>query len=193
MLNNVQRRALLAAARASIDARVTGRALPVPAASGFPTASGVFVTVKVLGALRGCLGTLDCRHDLLREIARCAADAASADPRFMPITADQLPGLTVEVSILGPLEPIDPFRSGAVIVGVHGLAIERGRHRGLLLPQVASERNWTVEQFLAQTCVKANLPPDAWRHGALVYRFDAEVFGADDCGEASEGRNPSDG
>jgi uncharacterized protein len=183
MLNSEQRRAVLAAARASIDARVTGRASPMPAASGFPTASGVFVTVKVLGDLRGCLGTLDCRHDLLRETARCAADAASADPRFLPITADQLPGLTVEVSILGPLERIDPLSDGAVIVGVHGLVIEQGRNRGLLLPQVASERHWTVEQFLGQTCIKANLPPDAWRHGAIVYRFDAEVFRADNGGD----------
>ena len=178
MLNSEQRRAVLAVARASIEARVAGRAFPLAMPSGLPPASGVFVTVKVLGDLRGCLGTLECRHDLLHEIARCAADAASADPRFLPVTAEQLPGLTVEVSILGPLERIDPHGSGAVIVGVHGLVIEQGRHRGLLLPQVASERRWTVEQFLDQTCVKATLPPGAWRHGAIVYRFAAEVVGA---------------
>jgi AmmeMemoRadiSam system protein A len=183
MLNSEQRRAVLSVAHASIDARVAGRPYSVGLVSGLPPAAGVFVTVKVLGELRGCLGTLECRHDLQHEIARCAADAASADPRFMPVTVEQLSGLTVEVSILGPLERIDPLASGAVIVGVHGLVIEQGRHRGLLLPQVASERRWTVEQFLDQTCIKANLPPGAWRHGAVVYRFAAEVFGADDCGE----------
>jgi len=178
MLNDDQRRAVLAVARASIEACVARRPLTVAVPSGLPPASGVFVTVKIRGDLRGCLGTLDCRQDLLQEIARCAADAASQDPRFAPITSDQLPAMSVEVSILGPLERIDPRLPGAVIVGTHGLVVEQGRHRGLLLPQVASERRWTAAQFLDQTCVKANLPPDAWQRDAIIYRFDAEVFGA---------------
>ena len=180
MLNDTQRRAAIAAARASIEARVAGRTAAMPvSAGGLPPASGVFVTVKVQGDLRGCLGTLECRRHLLHEIARCAADAASEDPRFVPITEAQLADLSIEVSILGPLERIDPLAPGSVIVGTHGLVVEQGRHRGLLLPQVASERRWTAETFLDHTCIKANLQPGAWRGGGtIVYRFEAEVFGA---------------
>ena len=68
-------------------------------------------------------------------------------------------------------------RPDAFTIGVHGLVVEQGLHRGLLLPQVATEWGWTREQFLRQTCVKAGLPPDAWRNGARVFRFAAEVFG----------------
>ena len=79
--------------------------------------------------------------------------------------------------MLGPLEPIDPLDSGAIVVGTHGLVVEQGARRGLLLPQVATEWKWEREEFLAQTCIKAGLPRDAWRRGATVYRFDADVFG----------------
>ena len=78
--------------------------------------------------------------------------------------------------MLGPLEPIVP-RPDAFTIGVHGLVVEQDVHRGLLLPQVATEWGWDAEQFLRQTCVKAGLPPAAWRQGARVYRFAAEVFG----------------
>ena len=80
------------------------------------------------------------------------------------------------LSVLGPLEPIDA-RSDAFTVGVHGLVAEQGFHRGLLLPQVATEWGWDGEQFLRQTCIKAGLAPDAWHRGARFFRFAAEVFG----------------
>jgi uncharacterized protein (TIGR00296 family) len=79
--------------------------------------------------------------------------------------------------VLGPLERIDPLAEDALTIGLHGLVVEQGRHRGLLLPQVATEWQWNVQQFLRQTCRKAGLTPDAWEHGATVYRFAAEVFG----------------
>ena len=85
--------------------------------------------------------------------------------------------MSLEVSVLGPLEPIDPTDAGAIAIGRHGLVVEQGHRRGLLLPQVATEWGWTVDEFLRQTCVKAGLAPDAWRHGARIWRFDAEVFG----------------
>ena len=166
---------LLELARRSVVARVTGGRVAVSPASPFPPASGVFVTVKVGGHLRGCLGTLECRN-LATDVARCAADAASDDPRFPPLSTTELPALSVEVSLLGPLERIDPHDPDAIAIGRHGLVVEQGRQRGLLLPQVASERAWTADEFLSQTCVKAGLPSDAWRHGAAVYRFSADVF-----------------
>ena len=137
----------------------------------------MFVTVKTHGELRGCLGTLQCAGGLAGEVARCAADAASDDPRFPPVSPAELPGLSIDVSVLGPLEPIDRPHPDAIVIGRHGLVVEQGRRRGLLLPQVATEWGWTAEQFLRQTCLKAGLPPDAWQRGASVFRFEAEVFG----------------
>jgi len=180
LLTDDQRHALVSLARAAVDAQVTGGRLPAPPAMLLPDASGVFVTVKSDDELRGCLGTLACPPGhLAEEVVRCAADAASRDPRFNPVVPDELPDLGVEVSVLGPLESIDPQAPGAVVVGRHGLVVEQGRRRGLLLPQVATEWGWTADQFLRQTCVKAGLAPDAWQRGAQVWRFSADVFGAD--------------
>jgi AmmeMemoRadiSam system protein A len=177
VLTELQQRVLVDAARHAVAARVTGERLVPPAPADLPEASGVFVTVKHKGLLRGCLGTLDYLENLGADVVRCAADAASKDPRFSPVTPQELQDLSVEVSVLGPLERIDPVTPDAIVIGRHGLVIEQGERRGLLLPQVAEERHWTVEEFLSQTCVKARLAPDAWRHGAEVFRFEAQVFG----------------
>ena len=176
MLTSEQRRALLDLARSSIAAQVTGTGAGAPGPLEFPDASGVFVTIKRGGQLRGCLGTLQNRAGLAAEVVRCAAESASEDPRFPPVSREELPELTVEISVLGPLESIDA-RPDAFTIGVHGLVAEQGFHRGLLLPQVATEWGWDNEQFLRQTCVKAGLPPDTWRRGVRFYRFAAEVFG----------------
>ena len=177
MLTDLQKQALLDLARRVVSSHVSG--LPVPSSLGvdLPDASGVFVTIKRRGELRGCLGTLECTRGLAAEVSRCAADAASEDPRFPPVARDELPQIALEISVLGPLEPIDPGREDALTIGRHGLVAEQGHRRGLLLPQVATEWGWTREQFLRQTCVKAGLAPDAWEHGARISRFDAEVFG----------------
>jgi uncharacterized protein len=177
MLTDRQRRELVDAARQSVLVCVGLSTTPPNPPSDLPEASGVFVTLKSGGRLRGCLGTLQNVASLGDEVIRCAADAARCDPRFSPIDASEVPTLTVEVSVLGPLERIDPRSPEAITVGRHGLVIELGHQRGLLLPQVATEWGWTREEFLLHTCKKANLPPDAWRHGAEVYRFDADVFG----------------
>jgi AmmeMemoRadiSam system protein A len=175
MLADQERRALLDLARNSIIACVMGRSVADPDFE-LPEASGVFVTIKRGGALRGCLGTLEIRRGLAREVARCAIESARDDPRFPPVATDELPELRLEISILGPLEAIDP-RPDAFIIGRHGLVIEEGGSRGLLLPQVAVEWGWTSEQFLRQICTKAGLRPEAWQRGARLYRFTAEVFG----------------
>jgi AmmeMemoRadiSam system protein A len=177
MLTDAQKHALVDLARRSVTAQVTGAGAPVMPALDLPDASGVFVTLTEHGELRGCLGTLQCRRGLAREVARSAADAARQDPRFPPVTAGELPDLSVEVSVLGPLEAIDPRDPDAITVGRHGLVAEQGSRRGLLLPQVATEWGWTTRQFLDHTCVKAGLPADAWEHGARISRFEAEVFG----------------
>ena len=179
MFSEQQKRALVEIARAAVTEAASsgGHVRLAEQASDFPEASGAFVTLKRNGRLRGCIGTLECRRSLPEEVARVAQSAAREDPRFEPLRASELEGLDVEVSVLGPLEAIDPHDPNAFEIGRHGLVVEQGTRRGLLLPQVATEWNWDREQFLSQTCLKAGLPPDAWRHGARVHRFEAVVFG----------------
>lgn len=177
MLDEGRRRALLAIARRAVASAAAGVAVEDPEPLDVPEASGLFVTLKRRGELRGCLGTLQCERPLAEEVARTAGDSALRDPRFPPVAAGELPELSIQISVLGPLERIDPADEGAVVIGRDGLVVEDGVRRGLLLPQVAVEWGWTPEQFLRQTCRKASLAEDAWQHGARVYRFEAEVFG----------------
>ena len=170
--------ALLRIARDAVASEVAGAPVESSAAAGeLPGASGVFVTLKRRGELRGCIGTLQCRAGLAEEVARTARESATQDPRFPPVSPPEIPELSLEISVLGPLAPIDPTEEDAIVVGRHGLVVEQGLHRGLLLPQVATEWGWNAEQFLRQTCRKAGLPDEAWRHGARFFRFSAEVFG----------------
>ena len=180
MFSDAQQRALVEIARSAVRAAIGGirAAAPPPEdLAGLPEATGAFVTLKRDGQLRGCIGTLQCRSTLPEEIARVAVSAAREDPRFDAVSVAELDDLDVEVSVLGPLEPIDPQDPAAFDIGRHGLVVEEGHRRGLLLPQVATEWGWGREQFLSQTCVKAGLAPDRWQRGAKVYRFAADVFG----------------
>jgi len=173
------RQALLVLARETIAAHLRGAVRPKEAPrSTLDVPAGVFVTVKVHGHLRGCIGILEPHHQSLRDVVQhCAVAAAFEDPRFSALRADELPATTLEVSVLSNFRTIsDPAE---IAVGQHGLIVERGPNRGLLLPQVAVEHGWTVEQFLEHTCRKAGLPGDAWRSGATVEAFEAQVFGED--------------
>jgi AmmeMemoRadiSam system protein A len=178
MFTEEQQRTLVEIARRAIARSVNGSEPgDVPTIPGLPEATGAFVTLKKRGALRGCIGTLECRRTLPEEVARVAVSAAREDPRFEPVRPSELADLDVEVSVLGPLEPIDPHDPAAIEIGRHGLVVEQGWRRGLLLPQVATEWGWDRETFLAHTCAKAGLPHDCWRTGARVFRFAADVFG----------------
>jgi AmmeMemoRadiSam system protein A len=180
MFTEAEQRALVEIARAAVTEAITGRHVEVArpdTLDRLPPASGAFVTLKRDGQLRGCIGTLECRRPLAEEIARAAVSAAREDPRFDPLRPAELDDLDIEVSVLGPLEAIDPHDAGSIDIGRHGLVVEQGNRRGLLLPQVAPEWGWGREEFLAQTCKKASLPLDAWKRGAAVYRFAADVFG----------------
>lgn len=175
MIDSETQRALLGIARAALEARVRGEPTPpLPVGLDFAGA-GVFVTVFCAGELRGCLGSLDAGDSLLEAIVRLAEDVAREDYRFAPLALHELEGVTLDVSILTPPIPVaDPL---TIVVGRDGLIVEHGRHRGLLLPQVAVEHGWDRETLLNQTCVKAGLQPDAWKNGARILRFEAEVFG----------------
>lgn len=178
MFSPAERRALLRLARAAVAARVGGTVPPAPASEDVPEVhAGAFVTLRRRsGELRGCIGHIEADRPVGEVITRVAASAATEDPRFMPVVAAELAGLELEVSVMGPLERIDPRDPAQIEIGRNGLVIEQGRHRGLLLPQVATEWNWDREEFLSHLCSKAGLPRDAWKTGATVYRFEAEVF-----------------
>jgi AmmeMemoRadiSam system protein A len=165
---------LLALARAALEAQVTRGKAPPIAADLVVAGSGAFVTVHCDRRLRGCLGTLEASGNLAPAIVRLARDVAHLDYRFPAIVVDELPRLSLEVSILSPRELVsDPL---TIEIGRDGLIVEQGSRRGLLLPQVATDHGWDSATFLAQTCVKAGLRADAWQHGATVWRFTADVF-----------------
>ncbi len=176
MLAESDRRLLLDLARTALTAHVTGVSSTKDARSGvFDRCSGAFVTLHHHGGLRGCIGHLEATEPLGRVIARCAVAAGSSDPRFPAVTAPELQDISIELSILGPLELVSAIAE--IEVGRHGLVVEEGWRRGLLLPQVAIEWKWDREIFIAETCRKAGLARDAWKSGAKIYRFEAEVFG----------------
>ena len=103
-----------------------------------------------------------------------AVSAASQDFRFRPVSSEELPELTVEISALTPMRQIDSIEE--IKVGRDGLYLEKGARRGVLLPQVPIEQGWDLQEFLEGTCRKAGLPPDAYKNGAKLFTFSAEVF-----------------
>jgi len=174
MIESADRHRLLQLARDAIAAYLAGLAAPVPAASPIlDRRAGVFVSLHKGRALRGCIGHIEADQPLARAIPSAAVAAASTDPRFEPMTVEELADVAIELSILGPLERITGVDE--IEIGRHGLLVERGWNRGLLLPQVALEWGWDAEAFLSQTCHKAGLPPDGWKD-ATIWRFEAEVF-----------------
>jgi len=175
-LDESQRKGLLGIARRALEGYVgTGKIPPEEGTRGTLAAPGAaFVTLTKKGRLRGCIGYTEVVAPLFKVVQECAVAAATEDPRFPPVSPEELPSLRVEISVLTPLFPIRPEE---VEVGRHGLMVAQGRMRGLLLPQVPVEWGWDRETFLDQACVKAGLPPSAWRHGATLRAFTAEVFG----------------
>jgi uncharacterized protein len=170
------RQHLLSIAREAIVAHTSGHAASAPPTVGaLAERRGAFVSLHAGGELRGCIGHVEPDEPLGSVVSRCAVLACSEDPRFRAVTSREVAELEIELSVLGPLVPVsDP---ATIDVGRDGLVVEQRGHRGLLLPQVAVEWKWDRETFLAQTCRKAGLPGDAWKHGARIWRFEAEVFG----------------
>jgi AmmeMemoRadiSam system protein A len=171
----MDRASLLRIARDAIVAHVHREAPRAPQVTdGVVWNAGAFVTLHRRGELRGCIGRLEADQPVARVVAHCAVAACSQDPRFPPVTAEELHDLDIELSILGPIEPVAHLEE--IEIGRHGVIIERGVHRGLLLPQVAVERKWDRTRFVQETCRKAGLPRDAWQAGATMSKFEAEVF-----------------
>jgi AmmeMemoRadiSam system protein A len=145
---------------------------------------GAFVTLHENGALRGCIGMVMAVQPLDETVREMARAAAVEDSRFEPVTKAELERLQLEISVLSPMFEVAPED---VVVGRHGLMVSYGGRRGLLLPQVAPEWGWDRETLLAQTCHKAGLPAEQWKHGATLEAFTAEVFGEAEPGESLRG------
>jgi AmmeMemoRadiSam system protein A len=179
MLNVPQRKQLLTLARESIASVFAGKR-PELTGDAFDDdlrrRAGAFVTLTQNEELRGCIGSIEPVAPLYLAVSQSAVNAAFRDPRFHPLRSDELAGIHVEISVMGPIGKVVEVEE--IVVGRDGLIIRRGGYAGLLLPQVATEYGWDRETFLQQTCYKAGLPRNSWREaGTSIEKFAAEVFG----------------
>lgn len=168
-LSAAARRQLLQIAQHSVETVIARRTVPDPETlpDELQQKAGAFVTIYHRGQLRGCLGRLEAREPLGRLVAHLAASAVTEDPRFSDhrLAPRDIPEVTVEVTVLSPLARV---AAKDVEVGVHGIQVKRKGKSGCFLPQVASERGWTSEQFLSVCCAdKAGLAADAWKDPAV--------------------------
>jgi uncharacterized protein len=175
-LTDEEKKILLHTARAVIAEKLGLPAAVVPAPTEIlKTNCGAFVSLHREGNLRGCIGLIAAQKPLIDTVREMAQAAAFSDPRFRPLTADELQDTEIEISVLSPFRKITDL--GEIVVGTHGLYVRRGFQSGLLLPQVAVEYGWDRNEFLSQTCVKAGLPAQTWRKGGVdVELFSAIVF-----------------
>lgn len=176
MLNSKERKLLLEIARNAIATAIRTGSVPVcdVAAPQLLGQQGCFVTIKKDGALRGCIGNFKSDKPLYQLVQEMAVSAATRDPRFYPMKEEDLADFELEISVLSPLAKISEPEE--VVVGTHGIYLEKNFSRGVLLPQVAVEQGWNREVFLAQTALKAGLRRDDWKEGAEIYVFTAQVF-----------------
>jgi len=152
-----------------------------PPPSGSQPFGGAFVSLRMFGSLRGCMGTLDADQPLAEAVRYAAVNAAVHDPRFAPLTLAELPDVTIEVSVLSPPWPMGDLDD--LELGKHGILVRSGARRGLFLPQVATEYGFDKETFLTRCCSeKAGLKPNAWRDPTTeVLLFTTDVYSdADD-------------
>jgi len=149
--------------------------------NNFSFNSGVFITLNSYGGLRGCIGYPLPNEKLFVALADAAIAAATQDPRFPSVTAEELDKITFEVTVLTPpsyIEVKNPLDYPSKIkVGRDGLIIKEGFNSGLLLPQVPQEYGWNEEEFLNHTCEKAGLPKDCWKNkDTVIQKFEGIVF-----------------
>lgn len=177
-LSRDEKRTLLGLARRTIEQYLAnGKKVPLPEAVGILLEQcGAFVTLHKKGELRGCIGNMIGRAPLVETIREMAIAAATQDPRFHKVSAQELSEIDIEISVLSPMKRVKDV--GEIKVGTHGILMRRGMYQGVLLPQVATEYGWNRDTFLEHTCYKAGLPADAWKDPETVIEiFSAEVFG----------------
>ncbi len=140
---------------------------------------GAFVTLKERDHLRGCIGTMTGRMPLHETVDSMAVSSAFNDPRFTPVTKNEIKNISIEISVLSPMKAIeDPF---SITPGVHGLYLTCGSHSGVLLPQVATEQNWGIKEFVHHTCYKAGMTPDILKDSRTRFQsFTVIMFSEED-------------
>lgn len=176
-LNNQEKKKLLSIARKTLEEYVSAKTIPSMDVSEqrLKERMGAFVTLNIHGQLRGCIGMIKAVAPLYKAVIEMTVAASSNDMRFRPVSKGELKDITIEISVLTPLKPINNVDE--IKVGTHGLYMVRGGNSGLLLPQVATHYNWSREEFLRQTCSKAGLPLDAWKdRETKIYIFSAQIF-----------------
>ncbi len=176
-LDAAERKALLAFARETIDRYLATGTVPLP--RGLPGRArrpqGAFVTLRRGAELRGCIGRMSPDSPLGKTVGAMALQAAANDPRFPPVSAEELPKLTVEISALTPVKPVPG--AGDIVVGRDGVLLSKGGRTAVFLPQVATEQGWSRGEMLDHLCRKAGFPAGCWKEGASFSVFQAEVFG----------------
>ncbi len=176
-LTEFEKKLLLETARESIAGHLENRKKRY----GQPTEKlktplGAFVTLHINGKLRGCIGHMMPVYPLFSAIQHLALESAFRDPRFPPLTLEELPHIDIEISVLSPLERIYSIEN--IKVGTHGILMHNSGRSGVLLPQVPLEQGWNRDEFLTNTCYKAGLPGDCWKDSATeIEIFSAVVFG----------------
>ncbi len=175
MTEETDRKKLLLLARTAVSAAANGLKPPtLPEDEIFKKEGGAFVTLKLNGKLKGCIGHFIGTGNIGSTIIDMAKAAAIEDHRFTPVTSDEVEDIEIQISLLSPMKLTDP---DDVLPGVHGVYVKHGFRTGTLLPQVAEEEGWDRVTLLNHTCMKAGLPPDSWnRNDVEIYTYTAEVF-----------------
>jgi AmmeMemoRadiSam system protein A len=175
-MNESQKRTLLKIARDSIKEYLENKKFIKPKVDDpeLKEKRGVFVTLKVQGELRGCIGYPLPYKPLYSAVAELAIESATSDPRFPPLRLDEIENVEIEISVLTLPKKISSFEE--IEIGKHGIIVSKGPFKGLLLPQVPVEYNWNLEEYLSHGCMKAGLPSDEWKKGVEIEIFEAEVF-----------------
>jgi len=188
-LTDIEKRRLLTVARQTLQAHfglAKAPSLDPGDSASLAKKTACFVTLKLKGRLRGCIGELEPREPLIQAVASRAIAAAEQDPRFMPVTADELESIAIEISAMSPLRQVNS--PDEIIVGKHGVVVKQGFRSGVFLPQVAPEQGWDRDTMLTVLCTeKAGLPGDAWKKGAELWVFTANVFSEEEFGMAPPG------
>jgi len=142
--------------------------------SAFNQKLSAFVTLKKEGNLRGCIGSIFPTQSLVDEIRTQAINAAVNDPRFDPVTANELAKCEIEISILSPIKPCPKYED--IHLGKHGIILKKGQKQAVFLPQVPIEQDWDLAVTLTSLSLKAGLPANAWKSDAEFFVFEATVF-----------------
>jgi AmmeMemoRadiSam system protein B/AmmeMemoRadiSam system protein A len=171
---------LLAFARETIEQalktseRRAAAAEPNGLTAGMKSVRGGFVTLNKRGDLRGCIGEIVPRREIWKAVREQALNAAFHDPRFSPVSADEVGEIEIDISILSPPKPVGSWRE--IVIGRHGMVLSKAGRSAVFLPQVATEQGWGIEETLTHLSMKAGLPSDAWRTGADYRVFEAQVI-----------------